>query len=74
MDLSTTITPDRWRFTGVCYCDGPLEQKYEYITNPDIRLRIKPDVRLFKLFDSEGGVFDEPLSLLVSTLKENGLI
>lgn len=67
------IRPEKWRSEGQCSCGGTLTQKYEYITDHTIKLRIKPTKKRFNLYSRRWNEWDKPLDDLQEILADHGL-
>jgi hypothetical protein len=62
-----------WRSEGACSCGGTLTQKYEYIADRQIKLRIKPNKGRFNLYSRTWGEWDKPLAELQQILAAHAL-
>jgi hypothetical protein len=63
----------KWRSEGQCSCGGTLTVKYEYTTDRNIKLRIKPHKGRFNLYSRQWNEWDKPLTDLSAILAAHEL-
>lgn len=64
----------QWDYLELCYCDGPLEMKFKHKVKNDVRVNIKPEEGTFKIFNSETGDYNKPISRINDYLKIYGVL